>query len=80
MVITFEDISFDIVSGIIQFIYMGEFEVSRLVLPQVQSAASAMKLEDLCILCEHVLKALRGSLVDEKSNKPILPKVLLYWL
>ena len=75
MVLDFEEVPLEVLNSIIQFIYMGEFEVGRETLPQVLEASKCMKLDDLTILCEHVLKALRGSVIDERAKKPVLPKV-----
>ena len=77
MTIEFTTIPFDILNSIIQFIYVGEFEVARAALPVVSQAAHEMHLDDLIILCDHVLKALRssGGLRDEKAWNPGLPPV-----
>ena len=77
MIIELDSIDFDVLNSIIQFMYVGEFEVARSSLADVSAAAHAIHLDDLIILCDHVLKALRSSDSHhfDRSGKPILPKV-----
>ena len=75
MIIELESIPFDVLNSIIQFMYVGEFEVPRSSLGVVSAAAHVMQLHDLIILCDHVLKALKTS---DNSTKSFLPKVTLF--
>ena len=61
MSIDLSNIPFRILNGIVQFIYVGEFEVERDSLTLVLESARLLLLNDLVILCDHVLKALQNS-------------------
>ena len=69
MSIDLTNIPFRILNGVVQFIYVGEFEVERDSLLLVLDAARHLRLNDLVILCDHVLKALQNSSSNSTFRK-----------